>query len=78
MLRPLEFIFSVVNFQTGTITWAQCVAVKRGVRNACCEQKISLPTISQNSFDLHEGKDLRRKISLETSYQNIVAKTFET
>ena len=64
MLRPLVFIFSAVNFQTGTITWAQRIAVRIGVRKACCEQKIRLPTISQNPFELHEGKDLRRKISL--------------
>ena len=78
MLRPLEFIFSVGNIQAGTITWAQCIAVKRGVRNACCEQKAIPPTISKNSLGLHEDKDLQRNISLESSHQNIVPITFET
>ena len=38
---------------------------RRGVRNVCSEYKAGRHTISQNLFDLHECKDLRRKINLE-------------
>jgi hypothetical protein len=79
MLRPLGIHIQHWKFQNGDHyylgTTHHC---KKGRQEACGEYIAGFRTISQNLSDLHEGKDLRRKVSLEIYHRIFVSITFET